>query len=258
MGMFSWKCKGCGEEIISDEAARLDGCAGIYDGYGRCGSYDHSGDAPVAWHQFCYKNSRDGKTSNGNSSPSAPNQGFGPPHLEFLPDYKPELLVSYFTVQIDVGEGPGVVDTDKNSHFPQLVLTPEGPQDQKMWDELRKADERIIDELAHQGKASATHWDSHDEKWAYEKSPIGNEVKFSTLKDAKAAAEKVIADGYSDYTIFVFGTQVELPKDARSCFVRGQVYRFDRRQEWQHKGQGFESVKTGKFKEETYLWSKGI
>ncbi|GAF71589.1 unnamed protein product, partial [marine sediment metagenome] len=59
MGAYSWKCKGCSQDLVEDELVRLNGCVGEYDGYGRAGGFDYAGDScgmsePVAWHQYCY------------------------------------------------------------------------------------------------------------------------------------------------------------------------------------------------------------
>ena len=60
MGMFSFECKGCDQELKMDEEVRLNGCKGIYDGYGRAGNFDYDGGGePVAWHQKCYHEATD-------------------------------------------------------------------------------------------------------------------------------------------------------------------------------------------------------
>lgn len=91
MGMFSFECKGCDQELVMDEEVRLNGCNGIYDGYGRAGNYDFSGDysEPVAWHQKCYAAATDAEKLDETPSAYAPNQGFGEPSPKFLPKEEP-------------------------------------------------------------------------------------------------------------------------------------------------------------------------
>ena len=96
MGMFSYICKGCGQEIVTGEWCRFNGGTGEYDGYGRCGGFDNENsypDNPVAWHEYCYQKS----PNKGDKlpSPSAPNQGFGPNHLQYMPDYDPKAKTTY-------------------------------------------------------------------------------------------------------------------------------------------------------------------
>lgn len=91
MGMFSWKCKGCGHELIQGEDVRLDGTRQEYDGYGgtaaRIENYD-----PSAWHNRCYL--KDCVVDDARSE-SAPNQGFGPKKLEFLEGYDEAKPTTY-------------------------------------------------------------------------------------------------------------------------------------------------------------------
>ena len=79
MGMFSWCCKGCGHEIHEGELVRMNGCVGIYDGYGRAGGFDYQGASgePSCWHECCYKNATTEQKLDDSSSKYASNQGFG-------------------------------------------------------------------------------------------------------------------------------------------------------------------------------------
>lgn len=88
MGMFSFECKGCEQELIQDEEVRLNGCNGIYDGHGCAGDYDFSGDysEPVAWHQKCYGEATDAEKLDETPSQYARNQGFGFPQADCLPE----------------------------------------------------------------------------------------------------------------------------------------------------------------------------
>ena len=87
MGMFSWECKGCDAELKMDEEVRLDGSKGVYDGYGRCGSFDFGGGTdPVAWHQKCYYEATDAEKLDETPSKYARNQGFGYPRADCMPE----------------------------------------------------------------------------------------------------------------------------------------------------------------------------
>jgi hypothetical protein len=90
MGMFSWKCKGCGEEICEPEIALVVTDRGTtwgnYDGYGRVGMYDYGnefGNDPVIWHKYCYEHAPVEDQLNTCPSDYAPNQGFGKPNPKF-------------------------------------------------------------------------------------------------------------------------------------------------------------------------------
>jgi len=99
MGMFSWKCKGCGHELIERELVRLNGQVQEYDGYG--GSAANSGDYdPSAWHNRCYKKASRPHQLEESASSHAPNQGFGPSKLEFLSGYDENVPVGEFTVMV--------------------------------------------------------------------------------------------------------------------------------------------------------------
>ena len=87
MGMFSWCCKGCGQELHEGELVRLNGSKGIYDGYGNAGgySYEDSEVEPYAWHEACYQKATDKQKLDETPSKNAPNQGFGRARIEFAP-----------------------------------------------------------------------------------------------------------------------------------------------------------------------------
>jgi hypothetical protein len=80
--MFSWFCKGgCGHPIKMDEEI-IQVKAGKYDGYGRTEDYDCGGGA--FWHQKCFfAQYGEIDTSEGERDPD---QGFGYPHPDFLPE----------------------------------------------------------------------------------------------------------------------------------------------------------------------------
>lgn len=86
MGMFSWICKGCGDELCTPEIVRMNGCVGEYDGYGRAGGFDWSqaNGEPVCWHEYCYQNATPEEKADQTPSKPAPNQGFGKPKKKFM------------------------------------------------------------------------------------------------------------------------------------------------------------------------------
>ena len=87
MGMFSWECKGCGEEICEPEVALVVVSNGItwgpYDGYGCCGMFEHDFEDPAMWHKYCYDHATAEEKADTSPSKYAPNQGFGAPNEKF-------------------------------------------------------------------------------------------------------------------------------------------------------------------------------
>jgi hypothetical protein len=82
MGMFSWCCKGCGDELAEPEKVRIAGFNGVYDGYGVVsgddgGEFDTQGENFPAWHQRCYNQATPEQKLDESPSLDAPNQGFG-------------------------------------------------------------------------------------------------------------------------------------------------------------------------------------
>lgn len=99
MGMFSWCCKGCGEEICRGEFARLNGRKQVYGGYG-----DGDHDEYVAWHQRCYGAATKEQKLDDNPSKPAKNQGMGAARLRFLEGYDEGKPVTYTAVLYAYGE----------------------------------------------------------------------------------------------------------------------------------------------------------
>mgnify|MGYP003660736063 CR=1 FL=1 len=104
MGMFSWICKGCGDELCCPEIVLIDGHVGAYDGYGRAGEfsfdefiakrggwdkYDEIPN-PVAWHEVCFDIASEVEQRDETPSDHAPNQGFAGAQDRFLPLLKQE------------------------------------------------------------------------------------------------------------------------------------------------------------------------
>jgi len=104
MGMFSWECKGCNQELVTDELVRLDGCKGVYDGYGRAGNHEWAEFDPAAWHQKCYAEATDAEKLDETPSKPAMNQGFGFPRADCMPEgssYVEPPRVKYAEVRKD-------------------------------------------------------------------------------------------------------------------------------------------------------------
>jgi hypothetical protein len=94
MGMFSWLCNECQNELIQGEHVRLAEYIPpyneharlklmTYDGYG-CGFTEEV----IAYHDRCWNRSKERSMR---SSSWAPNQGFGWEKLEFLEGFKDEV-----------------------------------------------------------------------------------------------------------------------------------------------------------------------
>jgi hypothetical protein len=221
MGFFSWKCKGCTEELCEGEKVRLNGCKGKYDGYGSAGGYDYGetgGENPIAWHEACYQKATDKQKLDETPSKDAPNQGCGIPHLEFLPKFSPENKTK-FSVQVSIydGEYSGTGKDFKihvESHMPILVITDNGIEDQRQWDKDRNAAEVALDKEEYgtpEYKAASALADKYD----YPHAPVNRPKYFDALKDALKAAQE-ITDNCNEFCLDVIGKQGD---------VEGLVYR---------------------------------
>ena len=231
MGFFSWKCKGCSEELCEGEKVRLNGCKGKYDGYGSAGGYDYGetgGENPIAWHEVCYQRATDKQKLDETPSKDAPNQGCGIPHLEFLPVFSPENQTR-FSVQVSIYDGPGVIKgeysgTGKDfkvlieSHMPILVMTDKGIEDQRQWDKDRNTAENALDNEDYgtpEYKAASALTDKYD----YYNQPINRPKRFDTLQEALRAVQE-ITDNCNEFCLEVIGQQVD-----GVVIVKGLVYR---------------------------------
>lgn len=104
MGMFSWECKGCNQELVTGEMVRLNGSRGEYDGYGGLGGCNCEDYDPAAWHQKCYSEATDAEKLDDASSKPAMNQGFGFPRADCMPEgssYVEPPRVKYAEVRKD-------------------------------------------------------------------------------------------------------------------------------------------------------------
>jgi hypothetical protein len=270
MGMFSWVCKGCGEELVHDEVVRLDGNVGVYDGYGRAGRYDHHSGDPVAWHEACYKKASGAQRASKKRSDPARNQGFGPPKLEHMRGYAPEGK-TVFTAEVEVLAGPNVYRGQYGpgpeykvlapSHYPLLIVTTTGVEDMERW----KKDEAAAEAEMEQAEADETEGgysrEEYESEWDWKTAPASRAKEFETLAEALAEAKKAATD-CTEYVIRVWGLQ----RTENVGYVRGEVYRFHRDQVREHykkineKGEfdGYKVIETGKYAEKEYVWSRGM
>jgi hypothetical protein len=244
MGMFSYICKGCGQELIEGEFCRLNGCLGHYDGYGRCGGFE--GDEPIAWHEKCYQESplKDDQAP----STHAPNQGFGPQHLEFMENYDPNAETT-FEVQIETWSEAKKEDGQISVNEYELILTPTGLQDQKEWDRNYRQlgddiedgkQPRIFEEEDDDWWINATDEEKEEYNRQYEveiekrigPNPSDNAIQFASFAEAKEALENAlkrpVGSGWAlkpfdQYHANIFGTQES---------ATGMVYGFSRTQDY--------------------------
>lgn len=198
MGMFSWKCKGCGRELVEGERVRLNGCKGEYDGYGRAGGFDYDGEDPVAWHQRCYKKATTEQKLDETPSEHAPNQGFGYRCLEFLKGYDPKTPIEFdvkvdFMRHTDTPNGEFSYETENHDFF----LTEDGLRCQKDWEAQRIEIERNDESLSYKDVIS---------KIGIE--PMCSAKKFSSFEAAHEAAIKAVSNfDNCTYEISIWGTQ---------------------------------------------------
>jgi hypothetical protein len=215
MGMFSWCCKGCGQELVAGELCRLDGCKGEYDGYGRCGNFDYDcGTAPAAWHQTCYQKATPEQKLDETPSPHAPNQGFGPAHLEFVPGYDPQAETKYIVTyetwkSLYIDEILETWEDAETRTYHRWFLTPTGPQDQEDFEAARREAEQAINDLDPTQMAEMYgEWSKafEDLDTRFNNPPEQNAIQFATLDEAKQAAATAVKD-HPEYVLFIDGVQ---------------------------------------------------
>jgi hypothetical protein len=239
MGMFSYLCKGCGQELIEGELVRLNGCKGEYDGYGRAGGFESLGSSNVvAWHDRCHKTATQTQRDDETPSKGAKDQGFGPAHMEFMPGYEPDYSCKY-TISI---RGCTKEDQERKDFRETLfVLTTKGWVDATLWEE---AANKGTDLPPHAAAMNLSD-------------PLSSMAQLDTLDRAiEDAHEFVIAlrDGAADvkrvleaYTIHVFGQQGPF---GRNRLVKGMVYEYERREVVKFSyGEVPQYVPTGKYEE---------
>lgn len=131
MGNFSWKCKGCGNELCEGELVVLDGDVQTYDGYGGTAKNDGNTE-PSGWHNLCYSVLSDEEKADKTPSGWASNQGFGPRKLEFMEGYDPNVPIKY-TLQFDCWW----YDDESSTDY-RFLLTDEGWVDEIEWEKNRQ------------------------------------------------------------------------------------------------------------------------
>jgi len=218
MGMFSWKCKGCGHELIERELVRLNGQVQEYDGYG--GSAANNGDYdPSAWHNRCYKKASRPHQLDESTSGHAPNQGFGPAKLEFLSGYDETLPIDEFVVVVNAG----VYEEGESLQFDFYYTNNGKLEDQR---EYRQRYEKAGEQINAQVEFDYDAWKnmSHAEKEISAKAhqakieeilgsamPERNAKKFSSLQEAIDAIDVLLpslpAQLGGEYDLTIFGKQ---------------------------------------------------
>lgn len=251
MGMFSWKCKGCGHELIQPELVRLNGSLQTYDGYGGSAANDGNYD-PSGWHDRCYKKASDAEKLDETPSAHAPNQGFGPAKLEFLQDYKDDAPTTY-TVFVACGW----YNEGDNKQFEFHLTNNDLLEDQKEyqirydaesesliagetdWNELLKLSkeeqhERVI---AHQKKIEALVGGSM---------PSRNVKEFASIDEAIYEVDPLLLDlpeSCKEYELQIHGKQGK---------IEGVVYHRTVNERWDRSGNARTWVKLDGFEIEIY------
>jgi hypothetical protein len=214
MGMFSWKCKGCGHELIERELVRLNGQVQEYDGYG--GSAANSGDYdPSAWHNRCYKKASRPHQLEESASSHAPNQGFGPSKLEFLSGYDENVPVGEFTVMVYASH-----HTEQESRQFDFYYTNNGKlEDQREYYQRYEAASEgyEFDYDAWKKMSDAEKEAQHQQRKIELETALGsampqtNAKAFSSLQDAIDAVDAVLlelpAELNGEYDLTIYGKQ---------------------------------------------------
>jgi len=113
-----------------DELVRLNGCKGVYDGYGGAGNHEWVEDDPAAWHQKCYAEATDAEKLDETPSEYARNQGFGFPRADCMSKgsaYVEPPRVKYAEVSKDdiLEYLAGLCDEDKDLRLTPTDITDE-------------------------------------------------------------------------------------------------------------------------------------
>lgn len=249
MGMFSWACKGCGHDLKHGELVRMNGCRGLYDGYGgNSGGFDHENcdGEPVCWHERCYKRANTAERDDDTPSESASNQGFGYPALEFRKGYDEKAETTYKVVISTttgtypdlkrhewhpVREGSGLVLRDHEAYKEAWDNFDDGTDPDNMTDEELDVWRKGL----HERFEATTGM----------KNPKFNSVAFDSLEEAKKAADLLVRE-IPEYELVILGEQGEL---------HGQCYERERRMKYSRMGD--ELRPTGEYREEV-IYERGV
>lgn len=248
MRMFSWACKGCGHDLKTDELVRMNGCKGLYDGYGgNTGGFDMDNceGEPVCWHERCYQRANTAQRDDETPSDNARDQGFGHPALEFLKGYKEQAETTY-TVEIStttgtypdlvrhefhpVKEGDGLVLLDHKAY-------------KKAWENYDSEFPENYDKMTDEER-NAWHRGLHErfETQTGLKNPKLNRIVFASLDEAKKAADHLVRD-IQEYNLIILGRQGKLEG---LCYERGRSMKYRRNIE-----------PTGEYREEV-VYEQGV
>lgn len=244
MGMFSWKCKGCGHELKSNELVRMNACVGEYSGYGSAGGFEYSSsyNEPSCWHVLCYNKASVEEKLSDISSKHAPNQGFGIQALEFLLGFDPDGVIENYIPHFD---------TYKDENRQILYITPNGLLDELTW-------EKIHEEVAEK------YWEEHDfpddvfSSWSKQEKddwsdkiikarieaaggdlPSRSAMKFNSLQGTLDNAAQFESPSLGDYTLIVMASQNKL----HGCVYEKNVSEI-------REGEYPNRIKTGRFESE--------
>lgn len=266
MGMFSWKCKGCGHELKTGEYVRMNGCVGEYDGYGRAGGFEYENEEPSCWHVRCYKAASTEQKLDDSPSKYAPNQGFGCACLENMKNYDPQAPTKYevifFVDHSDFKAGTSVrqewyiVSDNKLSdkyvyEAAYEAANSEGGVTQSLWDskpsdwfQTTAEDDRI---------AFYKEVERVVQDHIQMKNPMAMSLSFDSLEEAKNKAESLVhqlPNPEWGYELAIFGKQEK---------AQGLVYKFNRipdfdrvptGETYPHGGPVYDYPLNGKFTEE--------
>jgi hypothetical protein len=233
MGYFSWACKGCGHDLKEGELVRMNGCRGLYDGYGgNSGGFSHDNchDHPACWHERCYKRANTAERDDETPSDDASFQGFGYPALEFLKGYDENAETSY-TVRVShrtgtypdtkrhdlriVREGEELVLSDYDSYLEAW----------DNWDHGEEFPENYFEMTDEDKDARQKRLKERFESETGLKDPELNEVSFASMDEARAAVDLLL--DMPEYHLVILGTQGE---------IQGQCYERERRMKYSRAG----------------------
>lgn len=247
MGMFSWACKGCGHDLKIGELVRMNGCKGLYDGYGgNSGGFNWEGaeGEPVCWHERCYQRANTAQRDDETPSDNASNQGFGHPALEFLKGYKEDAETTYkVVIHTRTGTQPSLKQFHPVWQGGELVLLDHEAY-RKAWDSYDDGadpDGMTDEELEAWRKGLHERFEAQTGL----KNPKLNSVAFASFKEAKKAADHLTKD-IQEYHLVILGRQGDL---------EGQCYERERHMKYRRVDGNIEP--TGEYREEV-VYEQGV
>jgi erythromycin esterase-like protein len=253
MGMFSWACKGCGHDLKEGELVRMNGCRGLYNGYGgNSGGFDHENcdGRPVCWHERCYKRANTAERDDDTPSTDASNQGFGHPALEFLKGYDEKAETTHKVV---ISTTTGTYPDTKRHRFhivregQELVLRDRVAYEETWtyWDSGEKFPDNYFEMTEEEQNARDQRLHERFEAETGLKDPELNAVSFASLEEAKKAADLLLKD-IAEYHLVILGEQGKL---------HGQCY--ERERHMKYLRVDGKRQPTGKYREEVF-YEQGV